>query len=135
MVFEEQYDLEIVEQSTLDHFNFVLQKAQELAAEAEKKKPRKHPKRYNGKSKKTLKRRKKIKENLAKQGYLSVFEFMTHVEETVKKRECIKQLVARAAEGEQESEESAPESASELDTEDLVSKRVGQVRRKELLMH
>jgi hypothetical protein len=33
------YGLEIVEQSALDHFNAVLQKAQELAAKAERENP------------------------------------------------------------------------------------------------
>ncbi len=40
--------LEIVEQSELDHFSSILQKAQALAAEVERKKPSKHPKRYDG---------------------------------------------------------------------------------------
>ena len=62
---EKQYDgLEIVEQSALDHFNSILQKAQKLAAKAEKNKSQKRPKRYEGKSKRTLKRRKKCGEDL-----------------------------------------------------------------------
>jgi hypothetical protein len=48
--------LEIVEQVALDYFNSILQNAQKLAAEAEKQKPRKRPRRYNGKSKRTMKR-------------------------------------------------------------------------------
>jgi len=56
MDFEEPFcGLEIVEQSALDHFNAILQKAQTLVAQAEMEKPQKRPKRYNGKSKRTLK--------------------------------------------------------------------------------
>ena len=56
---EELYDdgPKIVKQSELDHFNTILQKAQRIAAEAEK--SQKHPKKYNGKSKRTLKRHKR----------------------------------------------------------------------------
>ena len=61
-----------------------------------------------------------------------MFEFMAHVEDKAKKRACIEQLVTRAVESEQVSEDSAPE---ELDTKDLVSKCVGQVRRQALLIH
>jgi hypothetical protein len=135
---EESYDgLEIVEQSALDHFNAVLLKAQRTAAKAEKEKPRKRPRQYDGKSKRTLKRHKKYREDLAKQGYLSVFEFVEHVNQRDKKRAHIEQLAAKAIECEQESEseESVPQ---ELDTkessEDLVFECVGQVRCKEVLM-
>src|SRR5713226_5551390 len=56
MVIEEPYtDLNIVDQSTLYHFNSILQKAQRLAVEAERRKPRKRPKRYDGKLTRTLK--------------------------------------------------------------------------------
>jgi hypothetical protein len=124
--------LEIVEQSALDHFNAVLQEAQKLAAKAEREKPQMRPKRYTGKSKRTLKRCRKCREDLAEQGYFSVFEFMEHVKEKAKEKKHIEQLVERAAEHEQELEESAPE---ELDTECLVFKCVGQVRHRKLLMH
>ncbi len=124
--------LEIVEQSELDHFSSILQKAQALAAEAERKKPHKHLKRYDGKSTRTLKQQKNFREDLAKQGYLPVFEFMAHMEETAKKRAHMEQLVTRAVENEQVLEESAPE---ELDTEDLVSKRTRQVHHQGSLMH
>ena len=117
------HGLEIVEQSELDHFSAVLQKAQELAAEAERKKTGKRPRHYDGKSKRTLKRHKKKQEALAAQGYLSVFDFMAHVEEKAKKKKRLEQLVTRALESKQVSKESAP-----LDTEALVSKHVGQVR-------
>ncbi len=123
---------EIVEQSALDHFSSILQKAQKLAAEAERKKHPKHPKQYDGKSTRTLKRQKKCWEDLAKQGYLLVFEFMAHVEEKVKKSAHMKQLVTRAVESEQVLDKSASE---ELDTKDLVSKHVGQVCCQELLIH
>ena len=143
---EEETDLddglEIVEQSALNHFSAILQKAQSLAAEAEKKNPRKRPKRYTGKSEKTLKRRKKHREDLAKKGYLSVFEFIAHVKESAKKKEHMKQLVASATKCGHVSEESEPEEldteeldTEDLDTEDLVIKRVGLVRRRNLLMH
>jgi len=52
---EPYYGLEIMEQSELDHFNAVLQKAQKLAAKAERENPQKCPRKYNGKSKRTLK--------------------------------------------------------------------------------
>ena len=48
-------DPEIVEQSALNHFNAILQKAQRTTAEAEKKGLQKHPKRYLGKSERILK--------------------------------------------------------------------------------
>jgi hypothetical protein len=60
---------------------------------------------------------------------------MTHVEKAAKKRACIEQLVARIVKGEKKSEESIPKSASELDTEDLMSKCMGQVCHKEPLIH
>ncbi|KAH9979690.1 hypothetical protein BJV74DRAFT_798251 [Russula compacta] len=46
--------LEIVKQLALDHFNSILQRAQNLAVEAEKTKPQKHPGRYTGTSERTL---------------------------------------------------------------------------------
>ena len=49
---------EIVEQSALDHFSAILQKAQRLAAEAERQNLRKR-KRYDGTSKSTQKRHRK----------------------------------------------------------------------------
>ena len=125
------YGLEIVEQSALDHFNAVLQKAQELAAKAERENPRKRPRKYTGKSKRTLKRRKTFQEDLAKKGFLSVFDFIAHMEEKAKKKKDSEQLIARASESEQVLEGSAPE---ELDTEALVSKCAGQVRHRNVLM-
>ncbi|KAN0111274.1 hypothetical protein V8E52_008649 [Russula decolorans] len=61
--------LEIVEQSALDHFSAILQKAQRAAAEASR--DQKRPRTYDGKSKRTLKRRRKFQDDLAKKGYLS----------------------------------------------------------------
>jgi hypothetical protein len=122
--------LEIVEQSALDHFSAILQKAQRAAAEAFR--DQKRLRTYDGKSKRTLKRRKKFQDDLAKKGYLSVFDFMAHVKETNKRKTDSRQLVARASESEQVSEESEPE---ELDTEALVSEHVEQVRHRDLLMH
>jgi hypothetical protein len=73
--------LEIVEISALDHFNAILKEAQRVAAKAEKEKAqnRKRPVRYSGNSKRMLKCCKNCREDLAKQGYLSVFNFITHV--------------------------------------------------------
>ena len=125
---EERYgDLEIVEQSALDDFNSILKRAQQLAAETERMMPQKRPRKYDSKSKRTLKHREQRREDLAKQGYLSVFKFMAHVEEKTKKKAWMEQLVEMAAEGEQASEESALE---EMDTEDLVSECVSQVHQR-----
>jgi hypothetical protein len=122
-------DLKIVEQSALDHFSATLQKAQYLAAQAEREKPRKRLKQYDGKSKRTLKRHKQCKADLAKQGYVSVFEFLAHKTQRDKER-----ALGMVAEREQASE-SIPED-SELDTEEssLVFKCMGQVHCKEVLM-
>jgi len=108
-----------------------LKRVQQLAAETERMMPQKHPRKYDSKSKRTLTRWEQCREDLAKQGYLSVFEFMAHVEEKTKKKAWMEQLVEMAAEGEQASEESVPE---EMDTEDLVSECMSQVcqRRKPL---
>ena len=66
-----------------------------------------------------------------------MFDFMEHVKEKAKKKSHLEQLAAGFAgtleiEEVSDSEESVPE---ELDTEALVSKRVDQVRDKDLLMH
>jgi hypothetical protein len=111
-------DLEIVEQSALDHFNSILQKAQSLAAKAEIEKPRKRPKRYKGNSERTLKRRKKEQEEFKRQGYGDLSMFGFHV------------APKKAREREQAPEESAPEDS---DTSS-VSECVGQVRHREVLI-
>jgi hypothetical protein len=114
-----------------------LQQAQRIAAEAEKKKSQKRRRKYDGKSEKTQKRHKKCREVLAKQGYLSVFEFIAHMKELAKKKEDLEQLTAATLEDAEESEESEPEEldTKESDTDTLVSKHVSQVRRRDLLMH
>jgi hypothetical protein len=54
--FEAPYNgLEIVKQSALDQFNYILQNSQRIAAEAKRKTPQKCPKRYTGRSKSMLK--------------------------------------------------------------------------------
>src|SRR6266566_4856312 len=50
--------LKIVEQSELNYFNAILQKAQKLTMKAQGERPQKHSRRYDGKSKRTLKRHK-----------------------------------------------------------------------------
>jgi hypothetical protein len=131
---EEPYEgLEIVEQSALDHFNAILQKAQGLAAlaQGEKEKTRKRPRRYSGRSKKTLKQHKKQKEDLQKKGFHSMFEYIALKKDEAEKKARMEQLALGAIEIE-ESEESEPE---ELGTEDSVSERVGQVCRWKFLTH
>jgi hypothetical protein len=184
-------DLEILEQSSLDHFNAILQNAQKIAAKAEReKKPPKRPKTYDGRSKKTQQRHKKQREDLAKQGYLSVFDFIArtkareslgrqasegsaldehasalsegtasgeHTSALSDSEECtlgeptlaplkgsalgerVSVLLEEHTLGEQVSallgECALEEEASESDTECLMSKRVGQVRHKELSIH
>ena len=145
---------EITEQSALNCFNSTLQNALECATKAEHGNPRKRPTRYDGKSKRTLKRRKKHQEDLAKQGYLSVFKFTAYVKEK-NKTIHMDQLVEKPLESKQVMEENAIEvldseesiieviEVSEdgdcevLDTEILVPRCMGpdhQVRCTELLM-
>jgi hypothetical protein len=144
----------------LDYFTAILQKAQRVAANAEREKLNKCPKTYKGMSKRTLKQCKKCREDLAKKGYLSVFDFMAHMKGKAKKRAHMAQLMERAAEcGKQASEESMAESDqalensaaendseqvsksdlsedSALDTEVWVSRcTMGQVHHMKLLMH
>jgi hypothetical protein len=77
-----------------------------------------------------------------------VFDYIAYVKEKGEKRAHLEQLMASALESEQVLEESAPkeleESApeeleesvpEESDTKALVSGRVGQVHRRNLLMH
>jgi len=86
-----------------------------------------------------LKRRKKFRDDLAKQGFLSVFDFLAHVKARDAAKNKAGQCLERATEIEQgpeeikqESEESAPE---EIEAEPLTLKRVGQVSHWQLLMH
>ena len=143
----ESFDcLEIIEQSALNHFTAVLQEVQRIAAEAVKNQPQKRPKKYDGKLARTLKRRKKHKEDLAKQGFFSVFEFIAQVDNKAKKKAHLEQLVAKALEGEQELEESEQESEEsvqvleesmheELDTRALISKCMGQMHYQVVLIY
>ncbi|KAF8266886.1 hypothetical protein EI94DRAFT_1701400 [Lactarius quietus] len=71
---------DIVEESELDHFSAVLQRAQQIAIQLEKEKQhsrkRKTPKQYKGNSLKTISRHKRTKLQLAEKGFLGVFEFL-----------------------------------------------------------
>jgi hypothetical protein len=135
---------EIVEQSHLDHFLAVLQNAQRVAALAEKGEHQKRRKPYDGRSKTTQKRRRKQKKDLAKQGYLSVFEFMEHVKEKAEKRLQTEEPVRREAESgteqyPQELEESSSDTKDSEDSDPVswsVSRHVGnqKVRLKVFLM-
>ena len=60
-----------------------------------------------------------------------MFDFIVCMKEKAKKKKDQEQLIARASESEQMLEESAP---GKLDTEALVSKRIGQVCRKNVLV-
>lgn len=115
-------DLEIVEQSELDHFCAILQKAQRLAADAEREttKSRKRPRKYDGKSKRTLKRREKEQERLEKEGQLSVFGFMARMKERADQRAHMEQLVTSTLKSRQE-EDVSEESAVEVGTSDTDS--------------
>ena len=143
---EQAYDsLEIVKQTALDHFNAILQNAQRLAVEAKKDKSQKCQRKYNGKLSRTLLQRKKHQEDLAHKGFLSVSEFMAHVDDQAKKKACLGELVRLTLEA-SKSEESGPEvghkqdSKSEKSVPDLLitaaleSKCVCQVHHRELLM-
>ena len=141
MGLNEQYDSpEIVEQSALNHFNFVLKEAQRVVAQAENKRPQMHPKRYNGKSKRTLEQHKNYWNKLAQQGFLSVFEFMAHTKETARKKAHLDELTAKAIEVGPESEESGPElekSGSELEESmpvELILEHMSQVHHSEVLI-
>ena len=102
-----------------------MQEAQRIAAKAEKENPRKRPRRYTGKSKRTLKRHKKRGDDLREQGYFGVFEFLAIKEK------------ANAEKRARESEQASDETASKDPNADiiLVSECVDLVCRKEVLMH
>jgi hypothetical protein len=116
-----------------------LKKAQGLAAlaQGEKEKTRKRLRRYSGRSKKTLKRHKKQKEDLQKKGFHSVFEYIALKKDEAEKKARMEQLALGAIEIEETAEESEPEElgTEELGTEDSVSERVGQVRHWKFLTH
>jgi hypothetical protein len=69
---------DIIEESTLDQFNMILQKAQQdsVKAEKEQRKTYKQLRTYNGKSERTMKQCKQFKDNLEQKGFLSVFNFI-----------------------------------------------------------
>ena len=161
---KDPYDLdglEIMDQLELDNFVTIIQKAQKIAAQVEREKPQKCPKTYNGRSKRTLKQHKKRWEDLAKQGFLSAFDFITFTKEKAEWRANNKQPVERATESEQVSEmtqtsadkpedtwsdsglctqafdKSEESESDEMVAKDLVCKHAVQVRHRELstMMH
>jgi hypothetical protein len=71
------------------------------------------------------------REDLAKQGYLLVIDFIAHVKKTAKQKAHTEQLVMSTMDSEQESEESAPK---ELNIKDLVSKCIAEICCNGLLM-
>jgi hypothetical protein len=74
--------LEIAEQSELEHFSAVLQRAQKIAIQLEKDKDKlrtrkcKTPRQYTGNSLKTKYRHKKARLQLAEKGFIGVFEYL-----------------------------------------------------------
>ena len=136
--------LEIVEQSKLDHFNAILKEAQRVAVKAEREKSRKRPKTYDGKSKRTLKRHKKHREDLARQGYLPVFDFIARMKEMSNQRTWMEQMAATALESEDSEEAEVAEdvpnleksASDEFEVVDLtMSDSEHQVRCRNSLMH
>jgi hypothetical protein len=86
---EESAD-DITEESALDKFNMILQKARRVSEQAEKERRKtcKQPRTYHGKSERTLKRCKQFKDNLAQKGFLSVFDFIAFT----KKKTCLPEI-------------------------------------------
>jgi hypothetical protein len=123
-------DLEIVEQSELDHFVSVLQNAQKIAAKAEREqKPQKRPQKFDGKSERTRRRHKKRREDLAKQGFLSMFDFIAHSKEKACRKAQMEQLVAKTLESKRAKTVLEEESSeSESDTEELMPEHMSQGR-------
>ncbi len=78
---DDESDDNIIEESALDQFNTILQKAQQVSiqAERERRKTCKRLRTYTGKSEITLKWHKQFKDNLEKKGFLSVFNFITFI--------------------------------------------------------
>ncbi|KAH9014560.1 hypothetical protein EDB85DRAFT_1899154 [Lactarius pseudohatsudake] len=70
---------EIAEQSELEHFSAVLQRAQQIAVQLEKEKEKskkcKTPNRYTGKSQMTSYRHKRARFQLAEKGFFRVFKY------------------------------------------------------------
>jgi hypothetical protein len=77
-ITNDEHNDDIIEESELDWFNAILQKAQQVSAQKERERRQtcKQPRTYSGKSERTLKRHKQFKENLEKKGFLSVFDFI-----------------------------------------------------------
>jgi hypothetical protein len=63
---DDEGDDDIIEEVALDQFNAILQKAQQVSAQAERERRKtcKRPRTYNGKSARTLKWHKQVKDNL-----------------------------------------------------------------------
>ena len=106
---------EITEQSKFGHFVSVLQEAQRVAVEAqrEKDKQRTRPKTYTRKSRTSSWRYKKHQDDLMKQGYLPVFDFISHVKKKNKHKAPPKLLATEATKRgaivfEEEEEEEMP---------------------------
>ena len=75
---DDKSDDDIIEESMLNWFNMILQKAQQdsVKAEKERRKTYKRLRTYNGKSERIMKRHKQFKDNLEQKGFLSVFDFI-----------------------------------------------------------
>ena len=111
---------------------------------AEREKSRKCPKTYDGKSKRTLKRHKKHREDLARQGYLPVFDFIARMKEMSNQRTWMEQMAATALESEDSEEAEVAEdvpnleksASDEFEVVDLtMSDSEHQVRCRNSLMH
>ncbi|KAH9039781.1 hypothetical protein EDB85DRAFT_1887197 [Lactarius pseudohatsudake] len=118
---------EISEQSELEHFSAVLQRAQQIAVQLEEEKERsrkrKTPKHYNRKSLRTSYRHKKARLQLAEKGFIGVFEYIDLQNHTGAKRgsngasDLTQKPSAKERPLPEEEEESSPEDgAMEADT-------------------
>jgi hypothetical protein len=78
---DSELDDDILKESALVQFNTILQKAQQVAAQAERERRKicKQLRTYSGKSKRMLKWQKQLKDNLEQKGFLSVFDFITFI--------------------------------------------------------
>ncbi|KAH9035446.1 hypothetical protein EDB83DRAFT_2318747 [Lactarius deliciosus] len=72
---ERESSPDIMELSAVELFSSVLQNAQRQAAAVEGPRKCTHPSRHNGKSERTIRRRKKLKRDLEEQGFLLLPEF------------------------------------------------------------
>ena len=89
---------EIIEQSKFGHFVSVLQEAQRVAVEAQREKDKQstRPKTYTRKSRTSSWRYKKHQDDLMKQGYFPVFDFISHVKKKNKHKAPPKLLATEA---------------------------------------